>query len=97
MTPSPTNGYTDNLWLFQERQREYGKRLAKAAHAIYLKHKDPSPEPVMSDSQKTDMEKALYGQVIHSVVKVLPPFGKDNTNASLMSKWRPIKKLILPI
>jgi len=48
----------------QERQREYGKRLAKAAHAIYLKHKDPSPEPVMSDSQKTDMEKALYGQVI---------------------------------
>ena len=54
----------------QERAKEYGKRLQKAAHAIYLKHSSSEEQqlqqqqPVMADLHKSELEKVLYGQVI---------------------------------
>lgn len=58
----------------QERAREYGKRLGKAAHAIYLKHCSTTgeggegpqgePAPPLGDLHKSELEKVLYGQVI---------------------------------
>lgn len=60
----------------QERAREYGKRLGKSAHAIYLKHcsatatageggpEGPQQQPSMGDLHKSELEKVLYGQVI---------------------------------
>jgi len=54
----------------QERATEYGKRLQKAAHAIYLKHsaqlhaEGGRYADVMADLKKEELEKVLYGQVI---------------------------------